>query len=114
MAKKLDHTSDQQAGASPPSSADLAESAAQSEFLRAQQYLTGSGVPQDPATAAEWFWRSLEAGNTAAAVPLADLYIAGKGVSRSCQQARILLDTAARKGNADAVHKLAQLPAKCD
>jgi len=99
---------------SAPTSADLAESAAQSEFLRAQQYLTGSGVPQDPATAAEWFWRSLEAGNTAAAVPLADLYIAGKGVSRSCQQARILLDTAARKGNADAVHKLAELPTKCD
>lgn len=99
---------------SAPSSAELAESAAQSEFLRAQQYLTGSGVPQDPATAAEWFWRSLEAGNTAAAVPLADLYIAGKGVSRSCQQARILLDTAARKGNADAVHKLAELPAKCE
>ena len=100
--------------ASAPTSADLAESAAQSEFLRAQQYLTGSGVPQDPATAAEWFWRSLEAGNTAAAVPLADLYIAGKGVSRSCQQARILLDTAARKGNADAVRKLAELPAKCE
>jgi TPR repeat protein len=71
-------------------------------------------VPQDPATAAEWFWRSLEAGNTAAAVPLADLYIAGKGVSRSCVQARILLDTAARKGNPEAVHKLAELPANCD
>ena len=103
-----------QSAASAPTSAELAESAAQSEFLRAQQYLTGSGVPQDPATAAEWFWRSLEAGNTAAAVPLADLYIAGKGVSQSCQQARILLDTAARKGNAEAVHKLAELPTNCN
>src|SRR6185437_5927302 len=102
------------AASSAPSSASLAQSAAQSEFLRGQQYLNGSGVPQDPATAAEWFWRSLEAGNTAAAIPLADLYIAGRGVSRSCVQARILLDTAARKGNADAVHKLAELPTKCD
>lgn len=113
-AQKPGQKPSQPADASAPSSAALAESAAQSEFLRAQQYLTGSGVPQDPATAAEWFWRSLEAGNTAAAVPLADLYIAGKGVSRSCQQARILLDTAARKGNAEAVHKLAELPAKCE
>lgn len=104
----------QGANASAPSSADLAQGAAQSEFLRAQQYLTGSGVPQDPATAAEWFWRSLEAGNTAAAIPLADLYIAGNGVSRSCEQARILLDTAARKGNAEAAHKLVELPANCD
>lgn len=96
------------------SSAALAQSAAQSEFLRGQQYLNGSGVPQDPATAAEWFWRSLEAGNTAAALPLADLYIAGKGVSRSCVQARILLDTAARKGSAEAARKLGELPASCD
>ena len=104
----------QVANISAPSSAQLAQSAAQTEFLRGQQYLNGNGVPQDPATAAEWFWRSLEAGNTAAALPLADLYVAGKGVSRSCTQARILLDTAARKGNAEAAHKLAQLPANCD
>lgn len=103
-----------QPAASAPTSTDLAQSAAQSEYLRAQQYLNGSGVPQDPATAAEWFWRSLEAGNTAAAIPLADLYIAGKGVSRSCVQARILLDTAARKGSAEAARKLGELPTNCD
>lgn len=96
----------------PPS---ILQDAARSEYLRGQQYLDGTaGVAPDPAEAAEWFWRSLEAGDMDAALPLADLYIAGKGVSRSCIQARILLDTAARKGNAEAAHKLGQLPESCN
>ena len=85
----------------------------QAEYQRAENYLNGTGVAQDPAEAAEWFWRSLEAGNTDAAVPLADLYLQGNGVSRSCTQAHILLDTAARKGNSEAIKKLAQLPENC-
>jgi PilZ domain len=85
----------------------------QAEYQRAEKYLNGKGVAQDPAEAAEWFWRSLEAGNTDAAVPLADLYLQGNGVSRSCTQAHILLDTAARKGNSEAIKKLAQLPENC-
>jgi TPR repeat protein len=85
-----------------------------SEYDRAEQYLNGTkGVTQDPAEAAEWFWRSLEAGDTNAAIPLADLYVAGNGVSRSCTQAHILLDLAARKGNGEAAKKLAQLPENC-
>jgi TPR repeat protein len=85
-----------------------------SEYGRAEQYLNGTnGVTQDSGEAAEWFWRSLEAGDTDAAIPLADLYVAGNGVSRSCTQAHILLDLAARKGNAEAAKKLAQLPENC-
>jgi hypothetical protein len=86
----------------------------QTEYQRAEQYLNGkSGIAQDPAEAAEWFWRSLEAGNTDAAVPLAGLYLEGNGVSRSCVQAQILLQTAAEKGNSEAIKKLAQLPENC-
>jgi hypothetical protein len=85
----------------------------QAEYQRAESYLNGKGVEQDPAEAAEWFWRSLEAGNTTAAIPLADLYLAGNGVSRSCMQARILLDAAAQKNNKEAIQKLAQLPENC-
>lgn len=85
----------------------------QAEYQRAENYLNGKGVPQDSAQAAEWFWRSLEAGNTSAAVPLADLYLAGNGVSRSCTQARILLDAAAQKNNAIAIKKLSELPESC-
>lgn len=86
----------------------------QAEYQRAEGYLNGKGVAQDPVEAAEWFWRSLEAGNTGAAIPLADLYLQGKGVSRSCTQARILLDAAARKNNPVAIEKLGQLPENCD
>lgn len=89
--------------------------AGQTEFQQAQKYLNGTGgVPADPAEAAELFWRSLEKGNTAAAIPLADLYLQGKGVSRSCLQARILLTTASNKGNAEASQKLGQLPENCE
>lgn len=86
----------------------------QTEFQRAQQYLNGTGVAADPAEAAQWFWRSLEKGNSRAAIPLADLYLKGQGVSRSCLQARILLTAAARKGNADAAQKLSELPENCE
>lgn len=87
--------------------------AAQSEYQRGEQYLNGTGVTQDYAQAAQWFWRSLEAGYTDAALPLANLYLEGNGVSRSCTQARILLDAAAQKNNAQAIHQLAQLPDNC-
>lgn len=96
------------------SSPSLASSlAGQSEYQRAEQYLNGKGVPRDYGEAAQWFWRSLEAGYTDAALPLANLYLDGHGVSRSCTQARILLDAAAQKNNAQAIQKLAQLPENC-
>jgi localization factor PodJL len=87
--------------------------AAQSEYQRGEQYLNGTGVTQDYAQAAQWFWRSLEAGYTNAALPLANLYLDGNGVSRSCTQARILLDVAAQKNNTQAIQQLAQLPDNC-
>lgn len=99
------------ANSSPPSAASLL--AGQSEYQRAEQYLNGKGVAQDYGEAAQWFWRSLEAGYTNAALPLANLYLDGSGVSRSCTQARILLDAAAQKNNVQAIQKLAQLPENC-
>lgn len=96
-------------------STDLLAAAGQTEFKQAQKYLNGTGgVAADPAEAAELFWRSLEKGNTAAEIPLAELYLQGKGVSRSCLQARILLTTAANKGSAEATQKLSQLPENCE
>ncbi|HVB08047.1 MAG TPA: PilZ domain-containing protein, partial [Candidatus Acidoferrales bacterium] len=94
-----------QTATSPPSTAILVDTG-QTEFQRAEQYLNGTGVPANPAEAAQWFWRSFEKGNSSAAIPLASLYLKGQGVSRSCLQARILLSVAARKGNADAAERL--------
>lgn len=85
----------------------------QSEYRRAEQYLNGKGTAQDYGQAAQWFWRSLEAGYTEAAVPLANLYLKGNGVSQSCTQARILLDVAAQKSNTQAIQQLGQLPENC-
>lgn len=109
---------DQPARIRPEAASSAAGAAAslysgQAEYQRAENYLNGKGVAQDSAEAAEWFWRSLEAGNTDAAVPLADLYLQGNGVSHSCTQARILLDAAAQKNNSQAIRKLAQLPESC-
>lgn len=103
------------ANAPAAGSTDLPAVAGQTEFQQAQRYLNGTGsVAADPAEAAELFWRSLEKGNIAAAIPLADLYLEGKGVSRSCLQARILLTAASNKGNAEATQKLGQLPENCE
>jgi TPR repeat protein len=44
-----------------------------------------------------------------AAVALADLYIRGEGVPVNCEQARILLQVASKKNNAEASKKLEEL-----
>lgn len=54
-------------------------------------------------------WASVQAGNTKAAVVLADLYIRGDGVPANCNQARVLLLVASEKSNADAIRKLREL-----
>jgi TPR repeat protein len=47
-------------------------------------------------------WSAVEKGNTAAEIDLAELFRTGRGVAKNCDQARILLSAAARKGSAEA------------
>ena len=61
-----------------------------------------------PATPQQ-LWSSFEAGNMKAAVSLADLYARGDGVPVNCEQARILLQVASKKNNAEASRKLDEL-----
>jgi hypothetical protein len=63
----------------------------------------------DATAAAAWLWKSTSRGNPEAPVRLADLYIKGKGVPRSCEQALVLLRSAASKENAPARNRLAAL-----
>ena len=78
----------------------------------AQKYLNGSnGVQRNTSEAAHWLWKSIADHNSAALLPLADLYLKGDGVSKNCDQARVLLDSAARKGVAGAGERLRYLPA---
>lgn len=54
-------------------------------------------------------WVAVERGNSSAEVALANLYWKGEGVAKNCDQTRILLSAAARKGNAEAKKQLEQL-----
>jgi len=54
-------------------------------------------------------WASVQAGNSKAAVELAELYIQGEGVPRNCAQARVLLLVASEKRNAGAIKRLQDL-----
>ena len=63
------------------------------------------GVTVESATA-QAFWNAVGRGDVNAEVALAELYMNGDGVSRSCEQARVLLRAAMEKGNGDAASLL--------
>ena len=82
------------------------------ELLIAERYLNGApGQRRDTAEAAKWLWKSVSKHNGQATVLLSDLYLKGEGVSKNCDQARVLLYSAARKGIAGAGERLRNLPA---
>ena len=74
-----------------------------------QQELAKAVDASDPAAAAAWLWKATSRGNPVAPVRLADMYIKGQGVPRSCEQALVLLRSAATKENAPARNRLAAL-----
>jgi len=54
-------------------------------------------------------WASVQAGNSKAALELAELYIQGDGVPQNCTQARVLLMVASEKRNTGAIKRLQEL-----
>ena len=91
-------------GSSPGTSASAPEPG-QSEYSQAEQALrANSGV--GTADAVQLLWISVEKGNPNAEIALADLYWHGRGVPKNCDQTRILLAAAARKGNPEARRRL--------
>ena len=68
-----------------------------------------ANAASDSAATAAWLWKATAKGNPDAPVRLADRYIKGDGVPRSCEQALVLLKTAATKENARARNRLAAL-----
>ncbi|HEX4537892.1 MAG TPA: hypothetical protein VH140_13155 [Candidatus Acidoferrum sp.] len=62
-----------------------------------------------PAEEVRALWSAVGQGNTAAEVTLAKLYLIGGGVPKNCDQARVLLRAAAKKGNSEAISKLSQI-----
>lgn len=82
------------------------------ELAIAQRYLSGGdGQARNSAEAAQWLWKSVAKHNSQATLILADLYLKGDGVSKNCDQARVLLDSAAQKGVSAAADRLRHLEA---
>jgi len=94
------------------SSAIAAEQSGVEELATAERYMTGNrGMTRDSGEAAQWLWKAVGKGNLAATMALSDLYLRGDGVPKSCDQARVLLDAAARKGGTAAAGRLRNLQA---
>jgi hypothetical protein len=74
-----------------------------------QQELEKAANASDATAAAAWLWKATSRGNPEAPVRLADMYIRGNGVPKSCEQALVLLRSAAAKENAPARNRLAAL-----
>jgi hypothetical protein len=94
----------------PPSQATTGKGG--EELAVAQGYLNGTnGQGRNSAEAAKWLWKAIAKHNAEAGLLLSDLYLKGDGVSKNCDQARVLLDTAALQGVKDAGVRLRHLQA---
>lgn len=74
-----------------------------------QQEVEKAMNASDATAAAAWLWKATSRGNTVAPVLLADMYIKGSGVPRSCEQAMVLLRSAATRESAPARNRLAAM-----
>jgi hypothetical protein len=96
----------------PPALQQASLGNGEEELAIAQRYLSGgTGLQRNSAEAAQWLWKSIAKHNSSATLLLADLYLRGDGVSKNCDQARVLLDSAARKGVEGAGERLRNLQA---
>jgi TPR repeat protein len=94
------------------SSAGAAERNGAAELAAAEKYLNaGPGTTRDSRQASTWLWKAVGKQNVTATLLLSDLYLRGDGVPKSCDQARLLLDAAARKGATTAAERLRNLQA---
>jgi hypothetical protein len=93
--------------ASPP--ADNPIETGQQEYLQALQILRSPSRASEIPAAVRLLWAAVVKGNTGAEIDLAELFRTGKGVAKNCDQTRILLSAAARKGNEEARKRLEAL-----
>jgi hypothetical protein len=88
---------------------DTASDNGAGDVAQAENYLQGKATRRSSAEAAKYLWRAVGKKNSTALVLLADLYERGDGVAKSCDQAKLLLIAAAKKGSAAAGQKLRNL-----
>ncbi len=98
--------------ATASSSTPAAARSGSEELATAEKYLNAApGGARDSRQAAAWLWKAVGKQNLTATLLLSDLYLRGDGVTKSCDQARLLLDAAARKGERTAAERLRNLQA---
>ena len=96
-------------GAQPSQPAPAGDESGASDLRLAQRYLGGSMGVRDSSEAAKLLWKAVGKQNATAALLLSGLYLRGDGVPRSCDQARLLLIAAARRGAPQAAQQLRDL-----
>jgi hypothetical protein len=79
------------------------------ELAMAEDFLSGRTHPRNSEVAAKYLWRAVGKENPSAILLLSNMYLVGDGVPKSCDQARLLLGAAARKGVPQAADKLRDL-----
>ncbi|HXW17033.1 MAG TPA: PilZ domain-containing protein [Candidatus Acidoferrales bacterium] len=100
------------AAGSPETEAVPPDDTGESELATGLQYLRDADAPAETSFAVKWLWASVEKGNTKAAIILADLYAWGRGVPQNCDQARVLLMSAVRRGSTEAGQRLQDMDAE--
>ena len=86
--------------------------AGQQEYVAAQDILKSKNPEAALPEAVRLLWVAVEKGNSNAEIALAELYRQGRGVAKNCDQTKILLTAAAKKGNAEAQKHLDQFLAE--
>jgi TPR repeat protein len=109
IAPVLQPTPQQDLVPGPGRSSGTASDNGQQEYQQAEQILSNRGSEAELAVGVRLLWVAVEKGNVNAEVALAELYRQGKGVARNCDQARILLNAAVRRGSAEAQKHLDEL-----
>lgn len=96
--------------AAPPPSASVPNAlSGAAELAMAEDFLNGRTHPRNSEEAAKYLWRAVGKENPSAILLLSDMYRVGDGVPKSCDQARLLLSAASRKGVPQAADKLRDL-----
>ncbi len=93
----------------PGQDAEEALEAGKSELAAALASLRGTNGIRDSSKAARLLWAAVGNNNSSAEVVLADLYLRGDGVAKSCEQGRVLLNAASKSGNVQGQEKLGEL-----
>jgi cytoskeletal protein RodZ len=91
---------------------DAAAEPGQQELQTARSILRSENREAEVPDAVRLLWSAVEKGSTSAEVTLAELYRTGRGVTKNCDQTRILLTAAANRGNPEAKRQLANFMAE--